>query len=42
MARRFPVEATFNAKELTAGNPQARIVFGQPFRGPEGNGFFKA
>ncbi|WP_338554717.1 ABC transporter substrate-binding protein [Paenibacillus sp. KS-LC4] len=38
----LPVEATFNAKELTVGNPQARIVFGQPFRGPEGKRGSKA
>ncbi|WP_430160490.1 extracellular solute-binding protein [Paenibacillus algorifonticola] len=38
----IPVEATFNVKELTAGNPQARIVFGQPFRGPEGKRGSKA
>ncbi|RED55983.1 extracellular solute-binding protein [Cohnella lupini] len=31
-----PVEATFNVKELTAKYPQARIVFGRPFSGPDG------
>ena len=31
-----PVEAAFNAKELAAKNPQARISFGQPFAGPDG------
>lgn len=31
-----PVEAAFNAKELHIKNPQAKIVFGQPFSGPNG------
>lgn len=31
-----PVEATFNVKELTAVHPEAQIVFGRPFSGPEG------
>ncbi|MDQ0113280.1 extracellular solute-binding protein [Paenibacillus harenae] len=37
-----PVEATFNVKELTAINPQAQIVFGQPFSGPDGKRGSKA
>lgn len=37
-----PVEASFNVKELTAKNPQARVVFGQPFSGPEGKRGSKA
>ncbi|MEC0331755.1 extracellular solute-binding protein [Paenibacillus macerans] len=37
-----PVEAAYNAKELTAKNPQARIVFGQPFSGPDGKRGSKA
>lgn len=37
-----PVEATYNAKELTAKNPQARIMFGQPFSGPGGKRGSKA
>ncbi|MFD1956809.1 extracellular solute-binding protein [Paenibacillus thailandensis] len=37
-----PVEATFNAKELTAINPSARIVFGRPFCGPDGKRGSKA
>ncbi|MBB6634285.1 extracellular solute-binding protein [Cohnella thailandensis] len=37
-----PVEATFNAKELTAIHPQARIAFGRPFSGPEGKRGSKA
>lgn len=37
-----PVEAAYNAKELTAKNPQARIVFGQPFSGPGGKRGSKA
>lgn len=37
-----PVEATFNAKELTAINPSARIVFGRPFSGPDGKRGSKA
>lgn len=41
-AEEIPVEATFNAKELTAKNPQARIVFGRPFSGPEGKRGSKA
>ncbi|CAH1220514.1 Lipoprotein LipO [Paenibacillus auburnensis] len=41
-AREVPVKATFNVKELTAKNPQARIVFGRPFSGPEGKRGSKA
>lgn len=37
-----PVEATFNVKELTAVHPDARIVFGRPFSGPEGKRGSKA
>lgn len=37
-----PVEATFNVKELTAINPHAQIVFGQPFSGPDGKRGSKA
>ncbi len=37
-----PVEASFNAKELTAKNPSARIAFGRPFSGPEGKRGSKA
>ncbi|WP_150269817.1 ABC transporter substrate-binding protein [Paenibacillus tepidiphilus] len=37
-----PVAATFNAKELTAKNPQAKIVFGRPVSGPEGKRGAKA
>ncbi|MDO7907691.1 extracellular solute-binding protein [Paenibacillus sp. JX-17] len=37
-----PVEASFNAKELTARYPQGRIVFGQPFTGPYGQRGSKA
>ena len=37
-----PVEAAFNAKELAAKNPQARISFGQPFAGPDGKRGSKA
>ncbi|UQZ35187.1 ABC transporter substrate-binding protein [Paenibacillus sp. PK3_47] len=37
-----PVEATFNMKELNAKNPEARIVFGPPFTGPEGKRGSKA
>ncbi|WP_028609828.1 extracellular solute-binding protein [Paenibacillus harenae] len=37
-----PVEATFNVKELSAINPHAQIVFGQPFSGPEGKRGSKA
>ncbi|MFC0216557.1 ABC transporter substrate-binding protein [Paenibacillus chartarius] len=37
-----PVEASFNAKELTAKNPGARIVFGQPISGPGGQRGSKA
>ncbi|WP_042196513.1 extracellular solute-binding protein [Paenibacillus camerounensis] len=38
----MPVAATFNAKELTAKNPDARIVFGRPVSGPEGKRGSKA
>jgi putative aldouronate transport system substrate-binding protein len=38
----IPVEAAFNVKELTAKNQQARIVFGQPFSGPDGKRGSKA
>lgn len=31
-----PVQSTFNVKELTAKNPEARVVFGRPFTGPHG------
>lgn len=31
-----PVQSTFNVKELTAKNPEARVVFGRPFTGPYG------
>ncbi|NMO94954.1 extracellular solute-binding protein [Paenibacillus lemnae] len=31
-----PVQASYNMKELTAKNPEARIVFGRPFSGPDG------
>jgi putative aldouronate transport system substrate-binding protein len=41
-AKEVPVEATFNVKELTAKNPQARIVFGRPVSGPEGKRGSKA
>jgi putative aldouronate transport system substrate-binding protein len=41
-AKEIPVEATFNVKELTAKNPQARIVFGRPVSGPEGKRGSKA
>lgn len=37
-----PVESTYNAKELIAKHPQARIVFGQPFSGPDGKRGSKA
>lgn len=37
-----PVAATFNVKELTAKNPQARIVFGRPVSGPDGKRGSKA
>lgn len=37
-----PVESTYNAKELIAKNPQANIVFGRPFSGPEGKRGSKA
>lgn len=37
-----PVEATFNVKELTAINPYAQIVVGQPFSGPDGKRGSKA
>lgn len=37
-----PVDATFNVKELTAVNPDAQTVFGQPFSGPEGKRGSKA
>ncbi|MNM15434.1 Lipoprotein LipO precursor [compost metagenome] len=35
-SKETPVEATFNVKELTAKNPDARVEFGRPFAGPEG------
>ncbi|GGN94800.1 extracellular solute-binding protein [Saccharibacillus kuerlensis] len=31
-----PVEASYNVKELKAKNPEADVVFGRPFSGPEG------
>lgn len=31
-----PVQSTFNVKELTAKNKDARVVFGRPFTGPYG------
>lgn len=31
-----PVQSTFNVKELTAKNPEARVVFSRPFTGPYG------
>lgn len=37
-----PVEAAFNALELSINNPNARIVFGQPFIGPDGKRGSKA
>ncbi|CAM4474607.1 extracellular solute-binding protein [Paenibacillus typhae] len=37
-----PVAATFNVKELTVKNPQARIVFGRPVSGPDGKRGSKA
>lgn len=37
-----PVLSAFNMKELTAKNPEARIVFGQPFSGPDGKRGSKA
>lgn len=37
-----PVAATFNMKELSAKNPEASIVFGEPFTGPEGRRGSKA
>ncbi|PAK50632.1 extracellular solute-binding protein [Paenibacillus sp. 7541] len=37
-----PVEATYNAKELVAKHPQARIVFGPPIAGPYGQRGTKA
>lgn len=40
--RETPVEATYNVKELTAKNPQARVVLGQPFSGPNGKRGSKA
>ncbi|WP_419875800.1 ABC transporter substrate-binding protein [Candidatus Pristimantibacillus sp. PTI5] len=40
--KEIPVEAAFNVKELTAKNQQARIVFGQPFSGPDGKRGSKA
>lgn len=41
-AKETPVEAQFNMKELTAKNPNARAVFGQPFSGPGGKRGSKA
>lgn len=41
-AEETPAAATFNAKELTAKNPEAKIVFGRPFSGPEGKRGSKA
>ncbi|QUL54991.1 ABC transporter substrate-binding protein [Paenibacillus tritici] len=41
-ARLVPAEATFNVKELTAKNPQAKIVFGRPVSGPDGKRGSKA
>lgn len=41
-AEESPVAATFNVEELTAKNPQARVVFGDPFTGPEGKRGSKA
>lgn len=41
-ARLTPVGATFNVKELTAKQPQARVVFGRPFSGPDGRRGSKA
>jgi putative aldouronate transport system substrate-binding protein len=38
----IPVKASFNVKELTAKHPQARIVFAQPFSGPDGKRGSKA
>ncbi|OBR69136.1 ABC transporter substrate-binding protein [Paenibacillus oryzae] len=37
-----PSTATFNVKELTAKNPQAKVVFGDPFTGPGGKRGSKA
>lgn len=37
-----PVEAAFNSLELSIKNPNAKIVFGQPFTGPEGKRGSKA
>lgn len=41
-AKLTPAEATFNVKELTAKNPQGRVVFGRPFSGPDGKRGSKA
>lgn len=41
-SKETPVEATFNMKELTAKNPDARVVFSQPFSGPGGKRGSKA
>lgn len=40
--RLVPVQATFNVKELTAKQTQARVVFGRPFSGPDGKRGSKA
>lgn len=37
-----PVEDSFNVKELRALNPDASVVFGRPFAGPEGKRGSKA
>jgi putative aldouronate transport system substrate-binding protein len=41
-AEESPSTATFNVEELTAKNPQARVVFGDPFTGPGGKRGSKA